>query len=182
VALITGCSDRERIRSTAAAMTCSTEPGRAPSRSNSIAGDARAKIRQHRARHFHDHAAVHAIRKRRQPRLQQQFVHRRNLPQQFRLLVRNRAFGPGSIRTFSTERSRGQCRRPATWRMRVPARPPVDAIRLCSSMEVRGFLHAWRPLTKSWPARTGHPPAQDRIRPIFRRRPEASAHGNRMAH
>ncbi len=59
-----------------------------------IAHNARSQIRKHRPGNFDYEVAVHAFRKRRQPRLSEQFVHRRNLPQQFRLLRRNRLFAP----------------------------------------------------------------------------------------
>ncbi len=51
-----------------------------------IAHDACAHIGENGARNFDHQVAVHAFRKRRQPRLSEQFVDRRNLPQQFRLL------------------------------------------------------------------------------------------------
>ena len=51
-----------------------------------ITCDACTQIRKRSTRDFDDQVAVRAFRKCRQPRLQQQFIHRRNLPQQFRPL------------------------------------------------------------------------------------------------
>ena len=59
-----------------------------------ITRDPCAKVREHRARNFHQQSAIDAPGERREARLEKQFVNRRNLTQQFRLLTRNRAFGP----------------------------------------------------------------------------------------
>src|SRR3984893_11031113 len=70
----------------------------------SLPGDPLPHLGQDGARYSHHHVAIHALRKRRQPWLRQQFVHRRNLPQQIRLIVRKRPSSPRFHAAISTHR------------------------------------------------------------------------------
>jgi hypothetical protein len=92
-----------------------------------FARNACAQIREHGASDFHEQAPIHACRERSELRLREQFVHRRNLAQQFRLLVRNRALGPcihANISAQSRAAGNGSVlslERPASrWRERCP--------------------------------------------------------------
>src|SRR5439155_19553955 len=89
----------------------------------------------------------------RQPRLSEQFVYRRNLPQQFRLLRRNRSLAPRVHRHISTQcRAGGNAVSSSVAVPRVNCRPFLRLTGLfhALSMEVRGSPRSCPPLTKSW--------------------------------